>query len=808
MIKGDWQEAAAQKRKQLVAQAIATKAEKIRTRVDKTRRYALKLTKKPPRNIAPEYMEQLQDIVGRFGFADISSKKAKDMADIRLMLDQAMEEGLVPMVTASVLVPDRKINFKELKVEELLGLLDTIDNLAHLGRETNKINVEGKKLDQALIVSEIADKIGSLENAQKFKDVKIKPGSFKALLNKGATALLKIEQLVEWLDGGDPNGPMSRYVWQPIVEAEGKRNNLEQKYIVKLQEIFENFDTKRMTKAIKINSLEEVFTIEEIYAVALNTGNASNYEKMMQGEKWNQNNVDEILSHLDKSDWDRIQKIWDTIESLWPQIEDMHRKLTGIVPERIEPVPFENVHGQYNGGYYPVVYDYDRMAGFTKETEDSLFDNGYITPTTNKGYTMARTGVKRPIKRSLTVLPNHLSNVIHDLTHREAIRAVYKVISSPEIAQYIDNAEGKAARDQFMYWLKAVARQNIVDNSDAVSNFVRAARTNATIMGIGFRLSTVAAQGLGLFPALTRVGGRHLSGAMRDYFTAPQDYHNMVIEKSDEMKFRFNNIDRDVKDAIESSAMGGNKIDKIRRAAYYMIGMADRAVATPVWMGAYNQALEKGMTDAEAAHAADRVVRLTQGTGSIKDQPLVQRGSEVSKLFTLYYSFFSAQHNMQVDLTRKTRRAILDGSGKDLGDLAMKWTYLVVFPAILAPLMVGDGPDEDENPAAWAARKVALYPFAAVPFMRDIVGSWDSGFDYTMSPVSRIGTSIVNLGDEFVKAAEGEPDPLGMATDAMDVSGYLFGLPLGQVKTTIKALAEAHESGEINPAEILFGVKK
>jgi hypothetical protein len=103
---------------------------------------------------------------------------------------------------------------------------------------------------------------------------------------------------------------------------------------------------------------------------------------------------------------------------------------------------------------------------------------------------------------------------------------------------------------------------------------------------------------------------------------------------------------------------------------------------------------------------------------------------------------------------------------------------------------------------------VALYPFAAVPFIRDIVGSWDSGFDYTMSPVSRIGTSIVNLGDEFVKLAEGEPDPLGMATDAMDVSGYLFGLPLGQVKTTIKALAEAHESGEINPAEILFGVKK
>ncbi len=61
-----------------------------------------------------------------------------------------------------------------------------------------------------------------------------------------------------------------------------------------------------------------------------------------------------------------VQGIWDAVNSLWPDIVEQQRRLSGVAPEQVEPMPliFTAADGStvsLRGGYYPAVYDPGRV---------------------------------------------------------------------------------------------------------------------------------------------------------------------------------------------------------------------------------------------------------------------------------------------------------------------------------------------------------------------------------------------------------------------------------------------------------------
>jgi hypothetical protein len=810
-LKGKWAEAADWKRKQMVAQALDNETQVLNRTIQKIRDKAAKYTRKAYPSIDPETMSQIRALVTRFDFAKLSGPALVQKQTLRDYMEQAQEEGFVVDVDPRFLRDAEKLNYKELTVEEILGFGDTLDNLEHIGRNRQKIQAEGRKVEFRAVKDEILQSIARRPaKAHPMRTYTQEQKTLKTYATNFLASALKPEQIIEWLDAGDIEGPMAKYIFNEIAEAQNRQNDLNLEYNAKLTEIFKGLDTDRLSELRHISGLKSNMTMEEIYAVALNMGNDSNRIKLMQGEVWDEAILDEVLSHLTKDDWDRVQQVWDVIDSLWPKISAMEKRLTGVAPPRVEARELTTRFGNYRGGYYPVVYDFGAKRGLNlledttpqdKKFLNGLLSNRFIRPGTNHKYTVKRTGAKKPIKLSLAVLPSHIHTVIHDLAYREAIRGAYKILWDPEIKEAISAVESPAVHEQLQHWLKAVATEHTVE-SDPMINLVSHVRTGATIYAMGYRISTALAQPLGLFTSLTKVKHKHMAYAVYQMVKHPQQSLDLVNGLSGELRHRFNTQDRDIKDTMKKLANSSSPLDWVRHRAFHMVAFADKGVAVLTWLGAYRQQMSQTPGDESlAVKFADRTVRLTQGTGNVKDMAKVMNNGEIMKLFTMFYSFFSAQYNMQVDLTRKTKRDIADGNWNTvLTERLPQWMYLVALPAVFGAMLGGQGPEEDESKAAWAARTILLYPLAAVPFVRDIVGAASTGFDYKASGAFK---AFEETSKALAKLMEGNLE--GALKPAVVSTSIALKLPAGQAVNSVEGLFEGLAKGDLEPQDLVYG---
>ncbi len=120
--------------------------------------------------------------------------------------------------------------------------------------------------------------------------------------------------------------------------------------------------------------------------------------------------------------------------------------------------------------------------------------------------------------------------------------------------------------------------------------------------------------------------------------------------------------------------------------------MAQLSVDLPTWWGAY----EKGIKDfagdeTKAARYADSMVRVSQGSGSTKDLARIQRGSELARAFTMFYSYFNTFYNLgalRIDALKK------DHSAPAVFAATNTALLLWFIPAVLTEIAAGRGPDD------------------------------------------------------------------------------------------------------------------
>lgn len=842
LLKGDIDLAFQQKLRELenheLYRAATAAIDEIDSIVTYMRRFDKPLVRQKLGKAGEDYLDQIDALRERYDFSrTVSLKRIDRRRSLLAWVHEQTNQGNSPVVPEAVLNEARQISYKEVPLEELRGVRDAVRSIDYLATLKNKLLASEK----ARTVGEAADEIeaGIREN----HDISPEPLDFapgitdrlKKWAGEGVAFHTRMEFLFEFLDG-KPNGPLFQHAFKPFADAENTENTILNGIVVNLNRLFGVYPKSERAlwfwRKQRIDGVKTSMTKANLLTLALNQGNAYNRDAVLAGYGWKQSDVDRALTALTKQDWDTVQSVWDYLETFRDASFDLQQAVSGIRPEAVEATPVKTAHGEYRGGYYPIVFDsklsWRQTALDEKAAVTEAFGGQWARAMTRHGHLKERTNTGgKPILLELTGLTNHLTNLAHDLAFRRAVIDVAKIIEHKKVKTAIEGAAGLAMYKQLHPWLLAIASDRRGDPMNPVEGLLANARGGATVVSLGLKFTSAMVQTLGYFNVAEVLGVKYASIGMREVLRNPMSLAQtwkFVAGKSAMMAQRTSNFDRDVRDAMQSLNVAGVKTGPLsvvdayaggmRKSFFSLIGFMDLATSTPTWLGAYRKAMDgaqKGIEagDETAAIAfADSVVRKTQSAGAAKDLAAVQRGSQAFKLFTMFYSQLSLQFNL---FARAIGNQKIERSVPQLiASLALLW----FLPAIAEEVLRGRIPDDDADPEEWLKwflRAEAFYPFNTVVLLRDVAGSLEryaetGTLDYSGSPAFDAVESIVKGLAAAGKAVTPDVDLTRADVKATVMAvGYTFHLPTRQVWQTAEYFYD-WLTGKEDPASVLEGL--
>ena len=835
LAKGNQEEAYRQKQFQMLNTALVTEAkaaaDEVETAVKRMDKIARTGTRK---SIDQDYLEQAQTLLEAVDLRKRTQIYEKRKGKFAAWAAAREAEGYDVVVPDSFEAALGQTNWSQLPTDAILTLDEAVKQILHLGRlkQTLLDNQEEREWDA--IEQEAVDGAGN-HKGKPPADL-AEPGwwdSFKSSALGADAALLKMETVFDWLDGGNSNGVFNRIAFRPVADAQAREQDMLKDYYARVKGLFEAVPgtTVERWNDIETPPFTDPFTErpmrvnrKQLVAMALNVGNEGNLQRLSDGYRVN---PEAVIGYLDQTltadEWQFVQGVWDTIDTLWPEIEGLERRVNGIAPEKIAAREFTLGDGtKLKGGYYPAIYDSSRdyRAEENRGKESDLFEGRYTRATTRASSAKERSEkVNRPLLLDLGVINRHLGEVIHDITHREPVIQANRFLSSARVRRAVDSALGQDIGQQFRPWVKHVANAWAMERAgnEGFGRFLGKLRANVTAVGMGLRATTMVTQVAGYSNSAEVVGEGPIAKAIAQFSAHPIETTRFVMERSDEVRHRMDTLDRDISSEINRLS-ATNPVGRAARTVvdgrkffFHGIGYIDRIVSVPTWIAGYNNGLAAGMSERDAAYAGDKAVRQSQGSGAPKDLAAIQRGTgkwgEALKLMTMFYSYFSAQYQRERTLVRDASSADARRP-RNVPRLAARAFFLLVLPTLLTEVLrasVGAkaGPDDDEWWAQWLSRKMLANALGPIPVARDVFEpAWNAAvgnrvFAPSISPISRALEAFVTGVGSTAKVASGQ-DTKHATKDILDAVGYATGLVPGQLSSATQFLVDVGE-GDADP---------
>ena len=787
---GDIATAAAEKRNQLINTYATRAAHDALDDVDAGLRYLKRFDGKV-KGLDAEYLDQIDALLERFDLRKGQSLKAIDKRkSFTAWLQAQREAGLDPDIPESLENDAYRISYKDMSVEEFRGLLDTIKQIEHLGRLKNKLLTAKDERELAAVVAEAEASIR--ENGGKERPVELEtPRGFKPWLEGIAAGHRKLASLLRQMDGGKDNGPMWRALGRAMNDAGTAEAVMIEDATMRLAEIFKPIlAMKGGTTGGKqfIPAINASLTRGGRLAVALNWGNETNRQRIMDGDRWSPAQVNAILSTLTREEWTFVQNTWDFIDSYWPDIAAKEKRVTGRAPDKVQAAPFsvtldDGTVVNLRGGYYPIKYDSNRDDKAEKHdaaaAASDMMRGAFTRSTTRRGHTKERVeNVKRPVKKTLDVITQHVSEVAHDLAWHEWLIDANRLIDEPKINQAVRDHYGTEVIRTIKDTLQGIATADIVPQTkmDQALLYLRANVSRATM---GLSLTTAFLQPFGLTQSMVRIGPKYVLRGLARWGGDIARFQNAMTwigDKSDFMRLRNKTFNRELHEIKGRVVQGRSQARQIYDASLFMLMQKMQLIAdVPTWIGAYEKALAENHDDATAVAMADQAVLDSQGGGQTKDMSELQRKHP---MLTMFYSYFNVTLNLAAESTAKTDFKNPLAVAGWLSDMALLMVIPALGPALILHLLKGGG-DEDDDLETWLKRMAewqAGYLLGTVIGARELSGTV-AGFDYTGPPAGRI---ITELGRLSKQAQQGELDE-GLAMSAVQVMGAAVGIPSVQI---------------------------
>jgi conjugative element/phage-associated large polyvalent protein len=785
------------------------------------------------------HLAQIDGFLDRYELARVPQRDLDRRTALSAYVERMTEERMPIDIPPSVLDDARRVNYQELTIEQFTDVHDAVEHIARIARLKHELLTAAKK---RTFDEERDDLVASLydNNEATPKPIEYRPSDEKwERWREWFASHSKIAMLARSMDGERDGGQMVESIIFRINAASDRKETMMAEAARRINAIFTRaypgrelltLNQKRHIPAIG-NSLSK----EGCLAIALNWGNEVNRERLLNdpSRRWNRAQVEAVLATLDERDWRFVQEVWDYTNEYWDEIAAKERRVKGIAPEKVEAAPFETRFGPMRGGYYTLKGDprLGARAGVFAESNEATLkaQAAAVNATTRRGHLKARVEhAKYSVRLDLSVFFNHIDQVVHDLTHHEMLIDVNRLLEDRQVQDAILETRGHQVYTQFVRALEDVAlgsapAKNILERA---ANF---GRTGTQIALLGFNFWTALQQPLGLWNGMERVGGKWvLRGMVRWLRDADSMQGSLawVHAQSAFMRNRHLNATQDLADLRTALGRPGGWFDALVRtvtadtvtqqnilnAFTWHIGAAQKIADMPTWLGAYEKAMAEGNEETRAVALADQAVIDSQGSGSIKDLALIQRGTPTAKLFLTFYSYGNTVYNRTAANVYQLRRR---GAGY-LPEFLINLSYLYVLPALgtvaLSRAFGRTGGDEDDTP--WLvefAKETLSGAFNTMALVRELgaAGQIAVGLDpgvrgyegpAGLRPIQLLYRAAQQVG-------QGEVDQAAFNA-LLQTAGVLFRFPAAQVQRTIDGYAALEEGRTSNPGALLVGAPK
>ena len=821
MKKGDIAIAAAEKRNQVLQASLARAAHEAKVETKKHALYLRRMNKLDPKTVAIEEREQIEALLERYNLRDQSGKALDRRQSLSEWVQAQREQGIEPDIAPEMLDELKRQPWQNLTVEEFRGLVDTIRQIEHRGKEKNRLLLEQKQQDLNIAKEEISESVKAAGNG-KIVDNSTPAtwlGQRMAALRRFGWMHTKASTVFYILDGGQRNGPMWRY----FGKLANERANFEAAERARLSEALMKisaplFKRKGLYKrSIRSdipdrNGQPRVFTPMQVFTVALNMGNAGNLQRLLDGNHWTRDQVERLTANLTGDEWRAVQDIWNLFESMKEQVAAKERRVNGIEPQWVEAVPLtvtsidgETLH--LRGGYYPVKYD----AGQSQQAEQFqdaeagqvITNAAFTSATTRRSYTKARAAAvkDRPLLLDISVMYDGLNEIVHDLAWHEFLIDANRLIRSHRVDSAIRDYHGAEYVRLIKDWLQDIAAGDKIPSTYG-ARMVAAIRQNVSFAGLAFNVVSALKQLSGLPNSIVRVGAPDILAATLQYMRRGRAMTREAVAASAVMENRARTRFRELNEVRNSLRRQGRVKQQLYRWGYAPLLFFQQQVDVITWHGEYNKQLAAGMSEADAVALADQAVLDAQGGGELKDLSAIER-DPTGKIFTVFYSYMNTVLNLGI-VTVKGRASI----GRKAASLLTLFTVPAIIDTLLGAMLTLGDDDDDETLGQKLVEGQIGYLMGLTVLTREASGAAKALFGVDKG--SYKGPTAFRFFDDLHKAAkqigQGEMDE-AMLTSIINLSGD-FGLPSAQINRSIKGIKALEEGKTDNPLAVALGYKE
>lgn len=868
---GDVAKAAEAKRNQLInlqaAKAAYAAQDEVRAAVEYMRKFSKASTRQ---NLPAEYLAQIDMLLEKFDLAEQSGAAIDRTVALRTWVQSRLNAGEIPNISEALLTPaerrayeaqitarddegnlvypddeeriklladaierSQQRSYKDMTVEELRGLRDTIKQMEHLARLKSKMLTarDGKTYAETrdTLVAGIKAHAKDGNKLQRTRNDWL--GKKLDALAAFGVSHIKVATWLRIFDGGQDGGAWWSTVVRPANERAAWETTQRAEATAKLVEILgpvlkkvSTLDLSGKGKFFPELGPKVSLNWQERFAIALNYGNESNLQRLQGGgiagvtKTLSQGQIHAVLRTLTAEEWTAVQAIWDHFETYRPLIGEKEKRVNGIEPEWIAARPFNvrTADGQslsLRGGYFPVVFDPKTSLKAEQHADAQAAKDAmkaaYSAATTQRSFTKSRVEeVKgRPLLLNLQGLYSGVNDVIHDLAWHEWVIDFNRLMRSNTIDEAIREHYGANVKKELTKW-----RDDIVAGSKRLDHGVEKAagwaRKFVSSSALTFNVMSAIMQPLGITQSISRVGAKWVGQGVAEYLSGPIDATERVREQSEFMRNRTRTMFRDLNE-LRNRVEGQTSAQELMgRYGYFLTMQAQMTVDVPTWIGAHAKALAEGHSDDTAVALADQAVKDSQGGGEEVDQAGITRGGPMIKLFTSFYEFMNTQANVLY---------LANATSKSRAEAFMHFALVGAATPILAAalkdaLTPGDSGDWDD----WGK----IVKKMITEGLSNLLGMMAFGREFTLAAKALLGEDkgqsyngpaglrvIPELVGLSKQVHQGELDD-GFRKAFVNILGDLTGIPAVQINRTVNG-AEALSSHETaNPASLVFGFQR
>lgn len=788
---------------------FARTIEKAKAKLDKA---AKPFRKADIKNVEPEYLNHIQDLLSQGGYkvgrslANIQENLGRQQKTLEQFANEKLSEsfGYRDIPIADVIVDKAVKPVNEMTTHDFMGYKQTVDALIKNGKDEQKIIREGQTADRQAVLDEMKKHIKTFPLIP-HNETPTMWDKLKSVPNSAIVTLIHMRTFLNRMSRRDPESVFNRYVTYPSIAADARKSALQREYGAAYRGIGELKDMDKLVSVPFLNSDGQQFirfTRNNLMTVIHNLGNDSN-ARVLTGsfidpatrKAVTVNQLRSWAGQVSTPDmWDRAQKMGkDVFGQLIKLVDQEYEHIHGITIDKIPLTQFANAHGTFDGWYHPLIKSPIREG--KADIRGGAYDDsdfGHIT--TANGYTKKRSGTIYPLDLNPDSVPVRINQMVHDIAFRSFVLETQKLFKDPDLSNTIRAHYGVEYNGSnfLLPWLRGIAGAESTPSKPmaAAARLSDAVRQNVIGTYIGFNPFTALKHGPTAWAfSMREVGALNFLSAVKDlYGRSPElglSNSEFAMKNSEVLQGRERHW-QDTLFGAHNVIQGSSGIrEQILEKGSWLVAKSDMASAKPTWLAAFRTAQEDGLSMGDSVTRADVAVINAHGSMSITNQPaIVREGGALSKWMTSLYGFFGNVLQRQMEIAHDindtygfVKQGEINKAAANIPSIATNIFTYVILPAYIEEKVTGLTSDDRRGLGEKGAELLLRGVASPIPYVRDIVNGIMSGNDPGAGLISSLYKDIKKaVGEDLHKDALTRQRMGKTVGDTLTAFGHLSGM--------------------------------